>query len=57
MIDRRTRPIHIGAITTRIDELLCRVVAPLAQALKGAQPEFVDIAVMWLDGDRRSSPA
>ena len=46
---------NIWAMATRLDEPLCRVMAPLAQALKRTEPEFVDIAVVRLDviADRR----
>jgi hypothetical protein len=46
---------NIWAKATRLDEPLCRVMAPLAQALKRTEPEFVDIAVVRLDviADRR----
>jgi hypothetical protein len=46
---------NVGAKPARLDEPLCTVVAALAQAHKRAKPEFVDVAVMWLDviADRR----
>jgi len=40
---------NIGAETARLDEPLSTVVAALAQALERTKPEFVDVAVMWLD--------
>src|SRR5215472_14729058 len=40
---------NIGAETARLNEPLRRDVASLAQALERTQPEFVDVAVMWLD--------
>ena len=40
---------NIGAETARLDEPLSPVVAALAQALERTKPEFVDVAVMWLD--------
>src|SRR5262245_60118939 len=40
---------NIGAETARLDEPLRGVVATLAQALKRAEPEFVDVAAMCLD--------
>jgi hypothetical protein len=46
MIERRTRPIQYRGDKR---QLLCRVVAPIAEALKRCQPEFVDVAVMRLD--------
>jgi predicted metal-dependent HD superfamily phosphohydrolase len=39
----------IGAETARLDVPLRTIVAVLAQALKRAKPELIDIAVMWLD--------
>ena len=44
-----------------LDEPLCRVVAGLAQAQKRPEPEFVDVAAMWLEvianGRRRDDAA
>jgi hypothetical protein len=48
-IDRPPIKANIGAETACLDKPLGTVVATLAQALKRAEPEFVDIAVMWLD--------
>jgi hypothetical protein len=48
-IDRPPIKANIGAETAWLDKPLGTIVATLAQALKRAEPEFVDIAVMWLD--------
>jgi hypothetical protein len=51
----------IGAETARLDEPLRRVVTWLAERLERAEPEFVDVAAMWLDviadGRRRDDAA
>jgi hypothetical protein len=39
----------IGMETACLDEALRTVVTRLAERLERAEPEFVDIAVMWLD--------
>jgi hypothetical protein len=39
----------IGTETACLDEALRTVMTSLAERLKRAEPEFVDIAVMWLD--------
>jgi hypothetical protein len=60
-VDRMTRvqrpPIQsdIGAETVQFDEPLRAVMAALTERLKRPEPEFVDVAVMWLDviADRR----
>jgi hypothetical protein len=39
----------IGAETVELDEPFRGVVATLAQAHKRAEPELVDVAMMWLD--------
>jgi hypothetical protein len=54
-VDRMTRvqrpPIQtdVGAEAVEFDEPLGGVVTFLAKRLEGAKPEFVDVAVMWLD--------
>jgi hypothetical protein len=40
---------NIGAETARLNVPLRTIVAVLAQSLKRAKPEFVDVAAMWLD--------
>jgi hypothetical protein len=55
-VQRQAIKANIGAETARLDEQLSTVVAALAEALERTEPEFVDVAVMWLDVDRRSSP-
>jgi hypothetical protein len=46
---------NIGAETARLDEPLRTIVAVLAQALKRAKPELVDVAMVRFDviADRR----
>jgi len=39
----------IGAETVRLDKPLSAAMATLAEALERTKPEFVDVAVMWLD--------
>jgi hypothetical protein len=40
---------NVGAEAVDLDEPLRRVVTVLAERLKRAKPELVDIAMMWLD--------
>src|SRR5262245_49454966 len=49
-IERAPIQADIGAEAVRLDEPLRGVVAPLAQALECAKPEFVDVAMMRFDG-------
>ena len=48
-IERPTVEPDIRTETARLDEALRAVVTPLAERLKRAEPEFVDIAPMRLD--------
>ena len=48
-VQRHAIKADIGAETAQLDEPLRGVVAPFAQALERTKPEFVDVAVMWLD--------
>src|SRR5262249_1059034 len=48
-IQRHAIKANIGAEAVRLNEPLRGVVAALAQALERTEPEFVDVAVMWLD--------
>jgi hypothetical protein len=40
---------NAGAIAASLDKPLSAVMTPLAQAHERTEPEFVDIAPMWLD--------
>ncbi len=40
---------NIGPEAARLDKSFRRIVAPLAQALKRIEPEFVDVAMVRLD--------
>jgi hypothetical protein len=48
-IQRPSVKSNIRAETMQLDEPLRGVVAALAQAHKRTEPEFIDVAVMWLD--------
>src|SRR6516165_5368639 len=48
-VQRHAIKANIGAETVRLDKPLRGVVATLAQALERTKPEFVDVAMMWLD--------
>jgi hypothetical protein len=56
-IERPAVEANVRAETVRLDRPLRGVVASLAQALERTKPEFVDVAVMWLDviADHRRS--
>jgi hypothetical protein len=46
-IDRPT--INVRAKAAHLDKPLRAIVTSLAERLERAKPEFVDVAVMWLD--------
>ena len=48
-VQRHAIKANIGAETVRLDKPLRGVVAALAQALERTEPEFVHVAMMWLD--------
>ena len=48
-IERPAVQANVGAISTRLDKLLTGVVTALAQALKRAEPKFVDVASVRLN--------
>src|SRR5262249_36903856 len=48
-VERQSVKANIRTIATRLDEALRAVMTLLAQALKRAKPELVDVAVMRLD--------
>jgi hypothetical protein len=48
-VERQPVKANIRTIATRLDEALRAVMTLVAQALKRAKPELVDVAVMWLD--------
>ena len=54
-VERQSVKANIRTIATRLDEALRAVMTLLAQALKRAKPEVIDIAVMRLNviADRR----
>jgi len=48
-VQRHAIKANIGTKTVRLDKPLRGVVAVLAERLERAEPEFVGVAVMWLD--------
>jgi hypothetical protein len=48
-IQRHAIKANIGAKPARLDKPLRGIVATLAQALERTEPEFVHVAMMWLD--------
>jgi hypothetical protein len=48
-VQRPSIEANIGTETARLDKPLRTVVTPLAERLERAEPELVDVAVMWLD--------
>jgi hypothetical protein len=48
-VQRHAIKANIGTKTVRLDKPLRGVVAVLAERLESAEPEFVGVAVMWLD--------
>ena len=49
LVERQAIQADIRAEAVQFDKPLRAVMTLLAQALKRAKPEFIDVAVMWLD--------